>query len=135
MSQSGVKLTKNLVSILMLAVVVSACSSEASSVTNLSVTQFAEEIKQPSIQVLDVRTPAEFAEGHLANSLNIDFESGNFVDEIKKLDKSKSYAVYCRSGRRSALAAAEMSKAGFHHILNMSGGTIDWTTAGLPLVK
>ena len=135
MSQSGVKLTKNLVSILMLAVVVSACSSEASSVTNLSVTQFAEEIKQPSIQVLDVRTPAEFAEGHLANSLNIDFESGNFVDEIKKLDKTKSYAVYCRSGRRSALAAAEMSKAGFHHILNMSGGTIDWTTAGLPLVK
>ena len=103
--------------------------------TNLSVTQFAEEIKQPSIQVLDVRTPAEFAEGHLANSLNIDFESGNFAEEIKKLDKSKSYAVYCRSGRRSALAAAEMSKAGFHHILNMSGGTIDWTTAGLPLVK
>ena len=135
MSQSGVKLTKNLVSILMLAVVVSACSSEASSVTNLSVTQFAEEIKQPSIQILDVRTPAEFAEGHLAKSLNIDFESGNFADEIKKLDKSKSYAVYCRSGRRSALAAAEMSKAGFHHILNMSGGTIDWTTAGLPLVK
>ena len=135
MSQSGVKLTKNLVLILMLAVVVSACSSEASSVTNLSVTQFAEEIKQPSIQVLDVRTPAEFAEGHLANSLNIDFESGNFADEIKKLDKSKSYALYCRSGRRSALAAAEMSKAGFHHILNMSGGTIDWTTAGLPLVK
>mgnify|MGYP003335237867 FL=1 len=97
MSQSGVKLTKNLVSILMLAVVVSACSSEASSVTNLSVTQFAEEIKQPSIQVLDVRTPAEFAEGHLANSLNIDFESGKFAEEIKKLDKSKSYAVYCRS--------------------------------------
>ena len=100
-----------------------------------SVTQFAEEIKQPSIQILDVRTPAEVAEGHLANSLNIDFESGNFADEINKLDKSKSYAVYCRSGRRSALAAAEMSKAGFHHILNMSGGTIDWTTAGLPLVK
>ena len=117
------------------AITLSACGSEASSVTNLSVTQFAEEIKQPSIQVLDVRTPAEFAEGHLANSLNIDFESGNFADEIKKLDKSKSYAVYCRSGRRSALAAAEMSKTGFHHILNMSGGTIDWTTAGLPLVK
>jgi rhodanese-related sulfurtransferase len=117
------------------AITLSACGSEASSVTNLSVTQFAEEIKQPSIQVLDVRTPAEFAEGHLANSLNIDFESGNFAEEINKLDKSKSYAVYCRSGRRSALAAAEMSKAGFHHILNMSGGTIDWTTAGLPLVK
>ena len=56
------------------AITLSACGSEASSVTNLSVTQFAEEIKQPSIQVLDVRTPAEFAEGHLANSLNIDFE-------------------------------------------------------------
>jgi rhodanese-related sulfurtransferase len=135
MNQLGVKLTKNLVLILMLAFMGTACSSEASSVTNLSVTQFAEEIKQPSIQILDVRTPAEFAEGHLANSLNIDFESGNFAEEIKKLDKSKSYAVYCRSGRRSALAAAEMSKAGFHHILNMSGGTIDWTTAGLPLVK
>jgi rhodanese-related sulfurtransferase len=135
MNQLGVKLTKNLVLILMLAFMGTACSTEASSVTNLSVTQFAEEIKQPSIQILDVRTPAEFAEGHLANSLNIDFESGNFAEEIKKLDKSKSYAVYCRSGRRSALAAAEMSKAGFHHILNMSGGTIDWTTAGLPLVK
>ena len=117
------------------AITLSACGSEASSVTNLSVTQFAEEIKQPSIQILDVRTPAEFAEGHLANSLNIDFESGNFAEEIKKLDKSKSYAVYCRSGRRSAMAAEEMSHLGFKFVSNMVGGILEWSAAGLPITK
>ena len=117
------------------AITLSACGSEASSVTNLSVTQFAEEIKQPSIQVLDVRTPAEFAEGHLANSLNIDFQSGNFDSQIQTLDKSKSYAVYCRSGVRSAMAAEEMSHLGFKFVSNMVGGILEWSAAGLSVTK
>ena len=68
------------------------------------------------------------------HDLNIDFESGNFVDEIKKLDKTKSYAVYCRSGRRSGLATEVMAKNGFTSVFNLNGGIIDWQSAGKPLV-
>ena len=103
--------------------------------SDLSVTEFAEQIKQPNTQILDVRTPAEFAEGHLNNSLNIDFQSENFDSQIQTLDKSKSYAVYCRSGVRSAMAAEEMSHLGFKFVSNMVGGILEWSAAGLPITK
>lgn len=102
---------------------------------DLSPTQFAEQIKAIGTQILDVRTPAEFAEGHLANAINIDFEANDFAQQIKKLDKNSTYAVYCRSGRRSALAADQMSKAGFTNLYNMSGGILDWSAAGFALIK
>jgi rhodanese-related sulfurtransferase len=84
---------------------------------------------------LDVRTAGEFAEGHLVNALNINVESGNFEAEIANLDKNATYAVYCRSGRRSAVAVDLMKKAGFNNLYNLDGGVIDWSASGLPLVK
>jgi rhodanese-related sulfurtransferase len=71
---------------------------------------------------------------HLANAINIDVEGMQFNSDVTKLDKTKTYAVYCRSGRRSAIATAEMSKLGFKTLFNLEGGTGAWSAAGQTLV-
>jgi rhodanese-related sulfurtransferase len=110
------------------------CGSSSESVTNQGVTEFAKTVSDPSVVVLDVRTPAEFMSGHLANAINIDVEGMQFNSDVSKLDKSKTYAVYCRSGRRSAIATDEMSKLGFKTLFNLEGGTGAWSAAGQTLV-
>ena len=109
------------------------CSSD-SSAQKVSPKEFSEVISDPSVVILDVRTPQEFAEGHLANAINIDFQSGNFEQEITSLDKSKTYAVYCRSSNRSGEAVKVMAKAGFTNMYDMDGGIIDWQAAGGQIV-
>jgi len=104
-------------------------------VTTLSVPDFAKKISDTSIVLLDVRTPGEFASGHIAGAANIDFESGTFPADIQKLDKSKTYAVYCRSGNRSAQATALMAKDGFKSIFNLDGGINNWQGAGNAVVN
>jgi rhodanese-related sulfurtransferase len=110
------------------------CGSSSESVTNQGVTEFAKTVSDSSVVVLDVRTPAEFMSGHLANAINIDVEGMQFNSDVSKLDKSKTYAVYCRSGRRSAIATDEMSKLGFKTLFNLEGGTGAWSAAGQTLV-
>jgi rhodanese-related sulfurtransferase len=110
------------------------CSSSSSAV-DLSVTEFSSKVAEAGIITLDVRTPGEFNEGHIEGAQLIDFQSGNFESEIETLDKSKTYAVYCRSGSRSGQAVKIMSDAGFTNIYNLDGGVIDWANAGLPLVN
>lgn len=85
--------------------------------------------------ILDVRTAKEYAEGHLADAQNIDFlDTKAFKKGIKKLDKSHTYYVYCRSGRRSHGACLTMQKQGFK-VFDMEGGILNWTKLGLPTVK
>ncbi len=111
------------------------CSSTRSATTvNLNVSEFSQKITEPDVIILDVRTPEEFASGHIEGALNIDFNSGDFANEITRLNPSENYAIYCRSGSRSGQAASIMHKAGFHDVSNLNGGVIDWTNAGLPLV-
>lgn len=81
--------------------------------------------------VIDVRTPAEYAQGHLAGAQNIDVEAADFATRIAALDKGAAYLVYCRSGRRSAIAADEMAKAGFTNIVD-GGGMDELVAAGAP---
>ena len=102
---------------------------------DLSPTQFAEQIKAIGTQILDVRTPAEFAEGHLANAINIDFYSESFDQHLSQLDKNKNYALYCRSGQRSGMAAEQMKQMGFSNVCNLSGGILDWIATGLAIIK
>lgn len=110
------------------------CSNSVnSSVTDLSVADFANTIATEDVVILDVRTPGEFATGHIANAINIDAESGSFASQIESLDKTKTYAVYCRSGNRSGNATKIMAESGFTSLYNMLGGTIDWTNSGFPL--
>ena len=110
------------------------CGSSSESTTNQGVAEFAKTVSDSSVVVLDVRTPAEFMSGHLANAINSDVEGAQFNSDVAKLDKSKTYAVYCRSGRRSAIATDEMSKLGFKTLFNLEGGTGAWSAAGQTLV-
>jgi rhodanese-related sulfurtransferase len=82
--------------------------------------------------VIDVRTPAEFEEGHVSGALNIDVEAADFDTRIGELDKDGAYLVYCRSGRRSAIAAERMAAAGFSDIAD-AGGVVDLAAAGAPI--
>jgi len=110
-------------------------SSSSSSTTNQSANEFATTISDESVVVLDVRTPGEFAAGHISNSINIDVETGEFANQVANLDKTKTYAVYCQSGRRSAIAASQMAKLGFTSLYNLNGGISAWAGAGQTVVQ
>jgi rhodanese-related sulfurtransferase len=116
------------------ALLLAGCSTSSSAI-DLSVTEFSAKVAEAGVITLDVRTPGEFAEGHLEDARLIDFQSGNFENEIATLDKNATYAVYCRSGNRSGQAVKVMQDAGFMNVFNMNGGVIDWANAGLPLVN
>ena len=84
-----------------------------------------EKAKNPVI--LDVRTEDEFLAGYIPEAINIDIHKGQeFLDEIDKLDKSKTYFVYCRSGARSASACAVMHQRGIENAYNLMGGIAQW---------
>ena len=77
--------------------------------------------------ILDVRTEDECDEGIIPNAINIDIHKGqDFISEIEKLDKSKNYYVYCRSGARSGKACEIMNELGFDNAYNLLGGMLDW---------
>jgi rhodanese-related sulfurtransferase len=125
---------KKVIASLAVVVLLTGCSSSPSA-TDLSVSEFTGKVAEQGIVTLDVRTPGEFNEGHIEGAQLIDFQSGNFENEIAALDKSKTYAVYCRSGNRSGQAVKVMREAGFNNLYNLNGGVIDWANAGLPLVN
>ena len=76
--------------------------------------------------LLDVRTPKEYSEKRIPNSILINFYEPGFADEISLLDKAKSYYVYCRSGNRSFHAGNLMLKMGFKEVHNLAKGIIEW---------
>ena len=92
-------------------------------------------IERGEVVSLDVRTKDEFASGHIAGAMNIDFYKSDFADEIKKLDKSKSYIVNCQSGGRSGKTVSLMDELGFSLSANLEGGIMAWKVAGLPVEK
>ncbi len=91
-------------------------------------------MEQPSgIVIVDVRTPAEYLQGHLPGARNLDFTSPTFVEEAKGLPRDSQILLYCRSGTRSAGAASLLQQEGFTKIMNMQGGLEAWQRAGRPL--
>ena len=104
--------------------------------TSLPATEFAKKIKQiPASPVVDVRTPEEYAQGHLPNARNIDWNGSDFEKSIVKLDKSKPVFVYCLRQTRTASAASMMRSIGFKEVYELSGGIAAWRSAGLPETK
>ncbi len=85
--------------------------------------------------MLDVRTPKEVAEGHIANATNIDYFSPEFKAELAKLDKTRPVLVYCHSGRRSGNTMAALQEMGFSEVYNLETGIVGWEAAGLPIEK
>jgi len=97
------------------------------SVENLDAATFEKKLKEDEKAVLiDVRTKAENMEVRIPNSKLIDLMNPRFTDEIEKLDKSKNYYVYCRSGNRSYHAGRAMKKLGFENVYNLKPGIIGW---------
>jgi len=84
--------------------------------------------------VLDVRTPEEFAAGHLAGAVGLDFYAATFADDLAALDREAPYLLYCRSGNRSAEAREMMRSLGFREVHEVDGGIVAWAEAGLPVV-
>ena len=82
--------------------------------------------------ILDVRTAKEFAEGHLPDAVNYNWNDADFTNKAKTLDKNKNIYVYCLSGGRSAKAAASLRAEGFT-VYEMEGGLLKWRAAGLPV--
>ena len=95
----------------------------------VSASDFAAALKRPGTVVLDVRTPAEFAQGHLPGAVNIDI-SGDFAGGMSRLDPTAPYAVYCHSGNRSAAAVQAMTSVGFTDVYDLAGGILAWQKAG-----
>lgn len=112
------------------ALVLSACSSGSSAISNVDATTFLSTVAQPGVTVVDVRTPEEYAAGHVEGSINMNVEGPDFGNQIIKLDKSGTVAVYCHSGRRSAIAADDLAASGFTSIVNLNGGIADLQAAG-----
>lgn len=101
--------------------------------TDLDVAGFEEIAAGPEVAVLDVRTADEYAAGHLPWASNVDWNADGFMEDVSALyPKETPLAVYCRSGRRSAEAAAKLSKAGYK-VSNLLGGIVAWTEAGKPV--
>lgn len=99
---------------------------------SVGVEEFAAAIHQPGVVLIDVRTPAEFAAGHLAGAKNIDVSDSGFSSAIASLAKDAHYAIYCHSGNRSRAAMQLMNDAGFSHVFDLAGGISAWEAAGQP---
>ncbi len=91
--------------------------------------------KIDNIQLIDVRTPKEYKEGHLKNAVNINYYDNDFLDEMSKLDKSKELYIYCHSGNRSGKAAKKLGKMGFTKVYDLEGGITNWNKKSLEVIK
>jgi rhodanese-related sulfurtransferase len=87
--------------------------------------------KSAALYVLDVRTPEEFASGHVPGAVNIPYDQ--VVSRLAEIPKDKEVVLYCRSGRRAGLAAVELEKAGYEDLQLMQGDMPAWEKAGLPV--
>jgi len=85
--------------------------------------------------ILDIRTPGEFQSGHLQSALLIDFYSQTFVDQLSRLDKEKTFLIYCRTGNRSTRSLEIFKKLKFQKIYHMANGISTWYSEGFPVVK
>ena len=120
-----------------------ACASKpapsVTQVTAVSATQAQSLIQQnqgnPQFVILDVRTPAEFAEGHIAGAVNLNYLDNNFKTELGKLNRDDTYLVHCRTGGRSDGAVGVMQERGVKQVYHMTGGIIEWQDQGLPTVQ
>ena len=135
-----------LVAALVVSVSLASCSSSGSGSTplasataaatapafgaTLNPAEFASAMARPGTVLLDVRTPAEFGSGHLAGAKNLDVDSAGFRTALQAMPKDVPYAVYCRSGNRSATALSIMKQLGFTSAYHLGGGIGAWTAAG-----
>jgi phage shock protein E len=105
-------------------------SAAPTSGAELGAADFAAALKRSGTTIVDVRTPQEYAQGHLPGAVNLDVSSPDFAARIAALDPSAPYAVYCRSGNRSGVALEAMAEQGFTAAYHLGGGIGAWQEAG-----
>ena len=125
---------KKLIAVLFASTLALTSCGSSSSAVDLNPADFQAKAQEAGVILLDVRTSGEYMAGHIEGALNIDVEGMTFEGEIKQLDKTKTYAIYCQSGRRSRIAAETMANAGFTKLFNLDQGIGSWQAAGLPVV-
>lgn len=127
-----IRYAASLITMAMCTIQLSGCNSN-DSIISVSAAEFQKEMKADSVQILDVRTPAEYADGHIGGAININVQSEDFQNIAdKKLSKNATILVYCRSGRRSLDAAGKLTELGYK-VINLKGGIIDWKDSNLPV--
>lgn len=124
---------KILLSGIVLILTLAACAASQPSAELVDAQQAQQILQQQNVQVLDIRTPAEFADGHLANARNLDFYASDFAEQLKQLDPKAPYVMYCASGRRSAEAHLQMKAMGFEQVYEIQGGYQAWQSQNLPV--
>lgn len=119
------------VAVLMLALPVAALAAK-----DMSAKEVAAELQKDGTEwiIIDVRTPAEFAEGHIKDANNVDVASADFEEILTPLELDDYYVVYCRTGSRSTKAVEKMEKMGFKNVVHMKDGIEGWKKATLPIV-
>jgi rhodanese-related sulfurtransferase len=109
----------------------------AKNIPNISQQEFTQlmSAEQANVLVLDVRTPEEYAEGHVPAAMNVTHTA--IKENLANLmpHKDKKIIVYCRSGRRASIAAEILTNNGFNNVYHLSGDMNGWTKAGLPIEK
>ena len=122
----------SLIIIMMCAIQSSGCNHN-DGIVSVTALEFKQEIRSDSVQLLDVRTPQEYAEGHIGGAININVQSDDFQAlAIKELSKDSAILVYCRSGRRSMDVAELLTNLGYK-VVNLKGGIIGWRDEGMPV--
>jgi len=120
-------------------ILVAAALAAAAAVTNVTVGKAQKLIKERAgkadFVILDVRTPGEFAEGHIDGAVNLDVQAPDFEKRLRRLDRKKSYLIYCRTGNRSRRATIAMEALGFRSIFHMNEGIVMWKQQNLPLAR
>ena len=109
--------------------------STQSAIRTIGVDEFEKLTADSSNVILDVRTPEEFAAGHLPGAINIDFNAEDFEQKVSALDKNKTYLVHCASGGRSARACKKLDRLNFPSLYNLKGGIAAWEKAGKKVEK
>ena len=119
--------------LLLITITISSCKGQPSkNIESVTPVAFAKKISEtPKAQILDVRTPEEFASEHIDNAENVNWLGDNFSEGTAKFDKYKPIFVYCKSGARSAKAAEKLQELGFKTIYQLEGGLLKWNAAGM----
>ena len=125
---------------LVLSFLVAACQQSANNSKSInekvSIEQFEKLLVEKSnALILDVRTPEEFAAGHVKGAVNLNIYDTAFKEALSKLDRAKPILVYCKSGGRSSDAASQMKEMGFGEVYNFGGGMLAWSNAEKPIVR
>ena len=107
-----------------------ACGTSSHQITRLDPASFEARLNEPDVQLVDARTPGEYAAGHLAGATNLDWNGGRLQATVDQLDKTRPVLVYCASGRRSAEAREFLIEQGFNDVVDLQGGINAWAGAG-----